>query len=104
MSALGAARARRASRWGADRSVAALTIHDMPALDKTMVIGNIRPLEKRGGKSRLAAQDAKRPVEEHDADHGEVVHTAQEALGAAEVPLPEGATLDDLRRLRAKAG
>ncbi len=33
-------------------SVAALTIYDMAkALDKTMVIGNIRLLEKRGGKS-----------------------------------------------------
>jgi cyclic pyranopterin phosphate synthase len=33
-------------------SVAALTIYDMvKAVDKTMVIGNIRLMEKRGGKS-----------------------------------------------------
>ncbi len=89
---------------GADRgSVAALTIYDMAkALDKTMVIGNIRPLEKRGGKSgdwlRKNAESAR--LRSMMTDHGEVVrHTAAgSGLGAA------GGVVAGRRNARRSAG
>jgi cyclic pyranopterin phosphate synthase len=52
------ARARTSAQTGVEMealtavSVAALTIYDMvKAVDKTMVIGEIRLMEKRGGRS-----------------------------------------------------
>jgi len=42
-------------------AVAALTVYDMcKAIDKTMVIGGIRLIEKTGGKSDFVLQDRKR--------------------------------------------
>ena len=48
-------------------SVAALTIYDMAkALEKTMVIGNVQLLEKRGGKSGDWQRSASSPVTRED--------------------------------------
>lgn len=48
-------------------SVAALTIYDMAkALEKTMVIGSVQLLEKRGGKSGDWQRSASSPVAKED--------------------------------------